>query len=233
MPSYEAPALLGYLEEDECDKFATDRYEILDGQELLIGRDDRTCDIVLTDPTVSNQHLQIYTIVYAEENHQRIFTYAKDLSTNGSYWRYKHGNVWKELPIGKGKAVLLSDGDKVRLCNGSTFTFQSIPQPSQCLEEVRIGQDKDVKLFINLFRIMGQKLGSGAYGEVWMAVDNFNQRQVACKIVKLNKPFRNASPSRTIWREVDLLKDLSHLYHFRLGYWRRPNVLYRTTMGQN
>lgn len=101
-------------------------------------------DIVLTDPTVSNQHLQIYTIIYAEDNCQRVFTYAKDLSTNGSYWRYKYGNHWNEMPIGRGKAVLLSDGDKVHLCNGSSFAFWSAPQTLQT-EDASIVQDGDAQ----------------------------------------------------------------------------------------
>ncbi|CAD6582985.1 MAG: hypothetical protein ASARMPRED_001122 [Alectoria sarmentosa] len=191
MPSSEAPALFGYLEEDGCDDPASGRFEILDGRELLIGRDYKTCNVTLTDPTVSNQHLLIYTIAYTEDNHQRIFVYAKDLSTNGTYWRYKHGNHWKELLIGKGSAVLLSDGDKIRLCNGSSFAF----------------------------RITDRKLGSGAYGEVWMAVDIFRQRQMACKVVKLDKSPQKwtgkVNLSGTLWREVDLLKNITH-----------PNILH-------
>ena len=102
-------------------------------------------DVVLTDPTVSNQHLQIYTTIYTEDNRQRVFTYAKDLSTNGSYWRYKYGNHWNELLIGPGKAVLLSDGDRVRLCDGSSFVFQSVPRISQCPEEASVTLDEETQ----------------------------------------------------------------------------------------
>ena len=38
-----------------------------------------------------------------------------------------------------------------------------------------------------------------------MAVDRDRQRQMACKVVKLGK-----SPQR-LWREVELLKDISHV----------------------
>ena len=191
---------------------------------------DISSDIVLTDPTVSNQHVQVYTITYIEDNNQRIFTYAKDLSTNGSYWRYKHGNHWKELLIGQGKAVLLSDGDRVRLCNGSSFIFRNVPRGSQCPEGSSIIEDEDVKVgltysdetttnvlqsFQNLFKVMPRKLGSGAYGEVWMAVDILRQRQMACKVVRLNKSPQKRSGrlsfSEAFWREVDLLKDISHV----------------------
>lgn len=48
-----------------------------------------------------------------------------------------------------------------------------------------------------------------------MAVDNFCQRQMACKIVKLDrspqKRTGGVSLSGPRWREVDLLKDISHV----------------------
>ena len=71
----------------------------------------------------------------------------------------------------------------------------------------------DSQLFMNLFRIMGRKLGSGAYGEVWMAVDNFYQRQVACKIVRpgISTQVCSGKVVGTLWREVNLLKDMSHV----------------------
>lgn len=70
------------------------------------------------------------------------------------------------------------------------------------------------QLFMNLFMISDRKLGSGAYGEVWMAVDNYHQRQVACKIVKLHHSLQQRSgkiDTGRQWREVDLLKDISHV----------------------
>ena len=118
-------------------------YQAIDAADLL-------SDIVLTDPTISNQHLQLYTIVYAEDNYQRLFTYAKDLSTNGSYWRYNYGNNWNEFLIGRGEAVLLSDGDRIRLCNGSSFVFRTVPRASQCPEEASIAQDEDIQAGIEL-----------------------------------------------------------------------------------
>ena len=116
-----------------------------DSIHYVIDPADLLSDIVLTDPTLSNQHLQIYTIIYAEDDRQHVFTYAKDLSTNGSYWRYQYGKHWKELLIGQGKAVLLSDGDKIRLCNRSSFAFWSVPQTSQCPEEASTVQDEDTQ----------------------------------------------------------------------------------------
>lgn len=68
---------------------------------------------------------------------------------------------------------------------------------------------------MNLFRVSDRKLGSGAYGEVWMAVDIACKRQMACKMVKLGtspqKRSGRVSFSEPLWREVELLKDLSHV----------------------
>ena len=78
------------------------------------------------------------------------------------------------------------------------------------------------QLFKNLFRITNRKLGSGAYGEVWMAVDIFHQRQVACKVMKSSESHQDRSGKAigTLWREVDLLKDMSHvreIFHCRFS----------------
>ena len=73
--------------------------------------------------------------------------------------------------------------------------------------------------FENLYQVMHRKLGSGAYGEVWMAVDVLRQRQMACKVIRLNKSPQQRSGrlsfSEAFWREVDLLKDMSHV---RFGF---------------
>ena len=80
----------------------------------------------MSEPTISNRHLRIYSIVYeANVDPMQGFVYAEDLSTNGSYWQYIRGSHWSEARIGKENAVLLSDGDKIRLCDGSCFVFRS------------------------------------------------------------------------------------------------------------
>ena len=117
--------------------------EIYNGKDILIGRDskswysnfslgcwhkfaDLNSQIVVNEPTISNRHLRIYSIIY-ETNLDPIqgFVYAEDLSTNGSYWLYMKGSHWSEAYIGKENAVLLSDGDQLRLCDGSCFVFRS------------------------------------------------------------------------------------------------------------
>lgn len=60
--------------------------------------------------------------MYNDEPRQA-FVYAQDLSTNGSHWIYKIGSRDEEAAIGQGHAVLLSDGDRIRICDSTCFTF--------------------------------------------------------------------------------------------------------------
>lgn len=78
--------------------------------------------IVVDVPSVSNNHLKIYSIMYNDEPRQA-FVYAQDLSINGSKWIYKSGICDEEAIIGRGHAVLLSDGDKIRICDSTCFMF--------------------------------------------------------------------------------------------------------------
>lgn len=88
---------------------------------------DLQSQILRNDLTISNQHLRIYSVIY-DLNVER-FVYAEDLSRNGSYWLYKRNDCWRKLLIGRGNACLLSNGDGIRLCDGSFFVFRSVPLP--------------------------------------------------------------------------------------------------------
>ena len=79
-----------------------------------------------------------------------------------------------------------------------------------------IGTRADMlQLFSNLFKVTDRKLGSGAYGEVRMAIDVAHERQMACKMVKLGKsPHQRLGRvrySEPVWREVELLKNIRHV----------------------
>ena len=79
-------------------------------------------NIVLRDPSISNTHLRIYSILYESLDETNLhFVYAQDLSTNGSCWRTRYNG---EHMIGKGNVILLEDGDQVNLCDGSIFRFR-------------------------------------------------------------------------------------------------------------
>ena len=69
---------------------------------------------------------------------------------------------------------------------------------------------------MNLYTITDRELGAGAYGKVHMAIDCLYQRQVACKIVNLRKPSlmwgQQKDFALRLWQEVNLLKDISHVW---------------------
>lgn len=83
--------------------------------------DETSSDYVLDDACVSNLHLRIYTVVYDLENPLEIapLVYAQDLSTNGTFWN------GQRIDRRNGGAVLLSDGDILRLSSHSFLEFRS------------------------------------------------------------------------------------------------------------
>ena len=157
----------------------------------------------------------------------------------------------------KGSIVLLSPGDRLRLCDGTVFTlrFCTMDASSMPAGKDRVRNiERDVSLsgfegvsfsyvtqsFSNLYHITERHLGEGGTATVFMAVDRWAMRQVACKIVKLHHsgPEQNVShhfqtgvqddlariavntrvDSRTqrLRREVDLLKKLKHVGTMKL-----------------
>ncbi len=60
-----------------------------------------------------------------------------------------------------------------------------------------------------------RQLGAGGSGRVLMAVDCFRSCQVACKIVRLteNTRAKEKAFALKLWREVDIVKDITHVRH--------------------
>lgn len=97
---------------------------------------DLSSQILLSDPTISNRHMRIYTVIY--DSTVEPFVYAEDLSTNGSRWLFRKGHVWKSWPMGRGEAFLLSSGDKIQLCDGSSFVFRPAPFAQDIPQEAEL-----------------------------------------------------------------------------------------------
>lgn len=106
----------------------------------LLETTDVPSQIVLTDPTISNVHIRIYSIRYDPDVEP--FVYAENLSLNGVAWLHQRGTKCEAFPIAKGKAVLLSNGDKIKLCDRTTFTFETRLPPSQLLTSTQL-QEKE------------------------------------------------------------------------------------------
>ena len=104
---------------------------------------DSASQLVLDDTCISKMHVRIYNIIY--DANIEPFVYAHDLSRNGTQWLYKDGNHWIPYPIGKGNAFLLSDGDRIRFCDGTTFAFRSFSTAKRCglAQDISSGQKSE------------------------------------------------------------------------------------------
>ncbi|KAL8926746.1 MAG: hypothetical protein Q9208_002820 [Pyrenodesmia sp. 3 TL-2023] len=242
-------------------------YEIHEKEDFFVGRwspswyhwqpqficpTDAASHIHLQNPTISNVHLRIYSIRYDPDIEP--FVYAENLSNNGVEWLSVVDTSWVATSIQKNKAVLLSDGDRLRFCDQTTFTFETRLPASQLLTSTQQRENEDPdchqvlekavslqdrlrrtaakalpQAFSNLIATTDRKLGSGISGRVFMVFDRFWRRQMACKIVQLRKCHEDRSDvnqgngllvmpgtignkrrSNNIWKEVDLLRGLSH-----------------------
>ncbi|KAI4236776.1 MAG: hypothetical protein LQ349_002330 [Xanthoria aureola] len=247
---FSAPGLLGWLTREASDEdepwnqglsyslqFDVVVSQLVQSLNILSLRERMyTLDAMhIDDPTVSNLHIRIYSIRY--DPGVEPFVYAENSSMNGLDWLYQSGTSWYVYRIPKGEAVLLSSGDKLRLCDKTLFTFETRLPASQLLTSTQMHDQEDPDCrqvlekaaFDNVFTITDRKLGSGFSGRVYMAIDrHLRHGQLACKIVQLKKchthdshkcsnyskstakPLGHRPQTARIWREVDLLKELSH-----------------------
>jgi pheromone a factor receptor len=149
----------------------------------------------------------------------------------------------------KGGSFLLDDGDELRLSDSVTLVYRSsVPVPEVELSRV---QQREIKLFSSRYLITGRTLGVGGYGRVMIAVDQGTQRQVACKIIDLDRlnlklhgsnlrhptsgdKRSSSDQTKSKWpakfgncyREFDILKDLSHpnIVTIEKVFWSQNNI---------
>ncbi|GKZ79349.1 hypothetical protein AnigIFM56816_003234 [Aspergillus niger] len=149
-------------------------------QTVYVGRDPDKCHFVLDNKFVSRQHLRIYTILFDHENPGSILplVYAEDISENGA--------VWNIYPMSGKGGFLLSDGDIIQLPVGIflRFSYQMHVQ-----ERLGIVMAKEIQFFNNTYCVTPRRLGSGAYGQVYMAYNSISGQQLACKVINL-RPLR-------------------------------------------
>ncbi|KMP03250.1 MAP/microtubule affinity-regulating kinase 3 [Coccidioides immitis H538.4] len=152
--------------------------DILAGNPLLIGRSPKLCQVVVNDPRVSKKHLRIYAIVFDQDNPDHIapLVYAQDISLNGTLWNGRRISR-------RTGSVLLRDGDTFELCEHVIFTFTATKQGQDVLSTAQL---KEAKEFRHEYSITDRMLGSGAYGQVCMAINQRDGTQLACKVVDLS-----------------------------------------------
>ncbi|KAL3485564.1 kinase-like domain-containing protein [Aspergillus germanicus] len=147
-------------------------------KEIYVGRDPRRCQYAVDDPFVSNKHLWIYTVIFDQDNPGEVapLVYAQDISMNGTLWNgYRMGN-------GR-SSFLLSDGDILRLSDTVYLKYNSEEHSQAKCFTPR--QAVEMRTFANDYIVTRQKLGSGSYGQVFMAFKRNTGQQFACKIVDL------------------------------------------------
>ncbi|EXJ83861.1 CAMK protein kinase [Capronia coronata CBS 617.96] len=136
---------------------------------------------VLNDPRVSKRHVSIYTVVYEKDEPNGVDTlvYAEDLSQNGTYL---NGDF-----IGKGNGgFLLSDGNILRLSRWTSLIFHVVNK-NESMDTFDVIQEKEMGRFRRDYVVSDRLLGAGAFGKVFMALEQTSRTQVACKIVDLRK----------------------------------------------
>ena len=132
-----------------CSNQYEDDLAIYRDEEVFVGRDANnwyltsslcSCDtnfcsqLAVQDPTVSNKHCRVYSVVYDDQIEPLI--YIEDLSSNGTYW---NGSF-----LGRGnEAALICDGDSIRISPRMSYTFEAIRtlEPEQ-LDDIQQGEKR-------------------------------------------------------------------------------------------
>ncbi|PVI07561.1 kinase-like protein [Periconia macrospinosa] len=188
--------------------------EICGNKQLYLGRNADLCDRWWEDLDLSRVHLRIHCIVYDKNPSSPVppSVYATDLSTLGTYLK-KRPNAYASasndhgILMGKGSSFLLENGDELRLSETLTLTYYEYTPAVDFT--LTFTQERERQMFSTQYRITGRLLGSGAFGNVLVAVHQQTQRQLACKIVNLQSLYRGSQTS-----EADLRLPLSKHHQY-------------------
>jgi serine/threonine protein kinase len=128
--------------------------------------------------------------------------------------------------MGPNATFLLDDEDELRLSDTVTLIYRSTSPVEQV--ELTPVQERERQVFASRYLVTGRLLGEGGYGKVLVGVNQATQRQLACKIIRLDTMWdrlpvpnlrfptggktdeRWPTKVRNCFREFDILKDLSH-----------------------
>ncbi|KAF1838993.1 Pkinase-domain-containing protein [Decorospora gaudefroyi] len=222
---------------DENEK--EDKIEVCGNEQFYLGRDTELCRYSWCDDlTISRLHLRIHCILYEQDPISNIspFVYATDLSANGTYLKKSNAECTASqdpgVLMGRKSTFLLDDEDELRISDTVTLIYYS-KKPVELAKLTPI-QERERHTFAQRFLVTGRVLGEGGYGKVLVAVNQETHRQLACKLVSLDKmysklavpnlrlptggPGERGTKTRKRWptkvancfREFDILKDLSH-----------------------
>ncbi|KAF3038154.1 hypothetical protein E8E12_007306 [Didymella heteroderae] len=226
--------------------------EVCGNEQFTLGRDSKCRYSWHDDFTISREHLRIHCILYEQDPIADIapFVYATDLSTNGTYLKKSNeectGSQGRGILMGKNGTFLLDHGDVLQLSETVTLVYRSFGTVKQCT--ITATQEREKATLASRYLVTGRLLGEGGYGKVLIGIDQITQRQLACKIVNLEKLYDRradlcAPTSNGQWassqanvelpdrvqsccREFDILKDLSHpnIVHIQKVFWSRSTI---------
>ncbi|CAN9342243.1 unnamed protein product [Alternaria alternata] len=203
--------------------------EVCGNEQFYLGRDPELCRYSWSDDlTISRKHLRIHCILYEQDPIAKIapFVYATDLSANGTYLRKSNSEYTASqdarILMGPRSTFLLEDGDEIRISDTITLVYYS-NIPAELVKFTAI-QERERQTFASRYLLTGRLLGEGGYGKVLVGINQETQRQLACKIIRLDKMYdtlamsnlqeseRRQLPKRVTncFREFDILKDLGH-----------------------
>jgi serine/threonine protein kinase len=204
------------------------------------------------DYTISREHIRIHCILYEQDPIANIapFVYATDLSANGTYLKKSNeectGSQGRGILMGKNGTFLLDHGDQLQLSETVTLVYRSFSAVKQCA--LTATQEREKASLASRYLVTGRLLGEGGYGKVLIGIDQSTQRQLACKIVNLEKLYDrcvdlrvptingqrtssqaiNQLPNKvqSCFREFDILKELSHpnIVHVQKVFWSQSTI---------
>lgn len=204
------------------------------------------------DYTISREHLRIHCILYEQDPIADIapFVYATDLSANGTFLKKSNeectGSRGRGILMGKNGTFLLDHGDELQLSETVTLVYRSFSAVKQCA--LTATQKCEKAILAPRYLVTGRLLGEGGYGKVLIGIDQSTQRQLACKIVNLEKLYDRRADLRaptsngqwtssqaisqlpakvqSCFREFHILKDLSHpnIVHIQKVFWSQSTI---------
>ncbi|TRM65951.1 kinase-like domain-containing protein [Schizophyllum amplum] len=197
------------LSANVCARLVTEKDEVKEfinltmssNKPVLIGRNPRLCNYLLTEFHVSGIHCKLYAVKAPTGG---LLVSCQDLSRNGIM---VNGDHFKRT------SVILMDGDELSIPGSQTFKCLHVwkePHEKTTLFDPTQPSQRDsnkVKLkTMNQYVVTSKSLGSGAFATVHLAIDPSNHRQVACKTICA----RRKKDKQQVLSEVEMLKRLRH-----------------------
>ncbi|PWN89679.1 kinase-like protein [Acaromyces ingoldii] len=151
------------------------------------------CDYRIKLPHVSKEHIKFF--VHTSDD-QRTLVSCEDTS--------RHGILWNGVHLKRGEAVVLNDGDQIRLLGRNTpaLEYRSGEHP--------FTDKKKGEAVLGRYIVHSRILGTGGFAAVFLAHDTETHRQLACKVQDLAMLKRSSISTRQLRQEIALLKKISH-----------------------